>query len=180
LEFLGDAVLSLLVGEHLLDTLPDAPEGVLTEHRAALVNRVALASLFGRAGIASFIHVARGYELSTKDKCDVLEAIFGAIFRSNGYGDCAVLWHSLERFLSPATSSRNAKNVLQEYCQSQGWPLPLYKITGQTGPSHAPVFSVLVEVNAPHHIFVQGSTGPTRKDAEMAAARALCQKLAIS
>jgi ribonuclease-3 len=179
LEFLGDAVLSLVVGEQLFRALPEANEGILTERRAALVNRDALAGIFDREELKWFLHAAPCYIPSKKDKCDVVEAIFGAVFLRGGYEKCFTLWRAL---VEPnlATASRNAKSVLQEYCQSQRWPLPLYKITSQEGTSHAPVFSVKVEVNASNQIFIYGGTGPTRKDAEMAAAEALCKQLAIS
>ncbi len=101
LEFLGDAVLNLIVADILFRTMPAAPEGVLTERRAALVNRKALAAVFDGLGLVKFLRAAPGYVPSLKDKGNVVEALFGAILIGRDFSSCCILWHTLTFSIPP-------------------------------------------------------------------------------
>ncbi len=96
LEFLGDAVLNLVVADEAFHAAPSAPEGVLTEQRAALVNRETLATAFERLRLSQFLCAAPGYVPSTKDKSNVVEALFGAIFLGIGYAASMTFWYAIK------------------------------------------------------------------------------------
>ncbi len=92
LEFLGDAVINLLVADILYRAMPTAPEGILTERRAALVSRDALVVVFDRLGLVRFLRASPGYVPSLKDKGNVVEALFGAVFVWKDFEACHALW----------------------------------------------------------------------------------------
>ncbi len=133
LEFIGDAVLGLMVGEILFHSIPDASEGVLTERRAAVVNKKALAADFDRIELVRFIRASPGYVPSPKDKANVVEALFGAVFVGRDFATCRMLWQSLAFSIPPLPGSEiprapslipsPAHVMYQEIYQSLGIPL---------------------------------------------------------
>lgn len=176
LEFLGDSVLNLIVGEHLYHTYPGSPEGDLTKFRSRLVNRKALAVYANALGISQFIlmspsaaqSVGKGYETIVSD---TFEALVAALYLDGGFEAARTF---VERQVSAAilagsvaTDDENYKSRLLEYAQSHGFGVPRYVIIKQDGPDHDRTFTV--EVHLRNERYGAG-TGKNKKEAEQAAA----------
>jgi len=176
LEYLGDSVLNLIVGEHLYAHYPNAPEGDLTKMRSRLVNRKALAAYAKAIHLSDFIlmspsaaqSIGKGYDTII---ADTFEAIVAAIYLDRGF-DAARRF--VERQVSEAlahgavvTVDENYKSKLLEYAQSRGLGVPRYLIIKEEGPDHDRTFTVDVLLHNERH---GTGTGKNKKDAEQAAA----------
>lgn len=174
LEFLGDAVLQLVVTRHLYDTYKDLAEGELAKVRAAVVNQEALASLARQLGIGDFALLGQGEERSggrEKDSilADMVESLLGAVYLDGGYEPAAKL---VLRLLVPLIAERAAspgrldyKTRLQEQLAQRGLQ-PEYQVS-ESGPDHAKVF--LAELWVEGELLGKGE-GSSKKRAEQAAA----------
>lgn len=180
LEFLGDAVLGLVVTDHLYTTYPDMPEGELTKVRAAVVSSAALARAAREVDLGSALHVGRGEEQSGgRDKpsilADAIEAVFGAVYLSGGL---AVARDLVLRLLAPQIEEAvqrpgddDFKTRLQELAARAVEQVPRYSVRSE-GPDHAQRFEATVEVPLPSGDAVRGTgEGRSKKEAEQAAAR---------
>ena len=183
LEFLGDSILNLIVGEYLYHRFPDAEEGELTKVRSRLVNRKALAAYGQAIDLQRFIlmspsaaqSVGKGYATIT---ADTFEAVIAAIYLDGGFS--AARQFVEDRVLSAVkkgdviTADENYKSLLLEYTQSRGLGVPRYGVIGEEGPDHDRTFTVEVTVGS----LRRGSgTGKNKKEAEQAAARRALQSL---
>ncbi len=101
LEFLGDAVLSLIVAEYVFKDEKILNEGQMTRKRASLVNNDYLASVFDELDVHHLIRASKNYNLSVKDRANFFEAILGAIFLAEGFKKCRNFWIKLHRKLNP-------------------------------------------------------------------------------
>ena len=183
LEFLGDAVLQVVLTRALYDRFADFGEGPLTKARAKLVNRRALA-VHGRAlGLGACLILSRGEELhGGRDRpsaiADAFEAVLGAIFLDAGFEAArAVILRQFEPALAGLHARPiidNPKGELQEWLQAGSAEAPEYRVVSATGPEHDRVFECTVH----HHgaELARGS-GKSKKDAESAAALAALRKL---
>ncbi len=179
LEFLGDALLGMVIAEYLFDTYPDADEGQLTRTRATLVNRETLADVARGLELGDLILLGEG-ELKSggwrRDSilANAIEALLGAIYLDGGMEACrrAVLCLLDSRLatIDPESTSKDAKTELQEFLQSRRRCLPEYKTMDISGPSHEQLFTVSCVVDSLPTPIV--ANGPTRRKAEQAAARA--------
>lgn len=176
LEFLGDAVLGLLVADLIFRAYPDMPEGRMQPLRAAVVNSVALADLARALGLGQFIRLGRGEESTGgRDKssllADALEAVIGAAYLE--YGPDRVsevftpLFESQIERLVDAGEDFDSKGALQELVVGSGGERPSYEVSS-SGPEHDKRFSA--------HVFVRGErygsgSGRSKKEAELTAAR---------
>lgn len=175
LEFLGDAVLDLVVTDHLYGTLPDLPEGQLAKIRAAVVSEAALSAAAAGIELGDALLVGRGEELSGgREKpsllSDAFEAVLGAVYLDLGYELAREL---VLRLLGPAITAAaldpgdaDFKTRLQEYAATLDF-VPQYEIRDE-GPDHAKTFFATVEING--HVTGSGE-GRSKKHAEQAAAR---------
>ena len=176
LEFLGDAVLGLVVAEHCYRRFPEMPEGELAKVRAAVVNARVLAEVADELDIGSAILLGKGEEASggrTKPSilADAFEAVIGALYLDAGWSAAEQL---VLRFLLPRIERAAAepddfdqKGLLQELAVRHGEGIPRYVVVG-TGPDHDRQFEATVFVNGVE----RGSgSGGTKKDAEQDAAR---------
>ncbi len=177
LEFLGDAVLELIITHFLYEKFPDASEGDLTAYRAALVNAMILSEIAGAIGMDDFLLLSRG---EAKDRgrarqmllANAFEALIGAIYLDQGYGAA----HSfLEKTLFPKIDDivqkglwQDAKSSLQEKAQEAESVTPTYKVVREWGPDHDKHFIVGVFVK--DEVVAEGS-GKSKQEAEQAAAR---------
>ncbi len=155
LEFLGDAVLGLVIADHLARTFPGIAEGRLTQARAALVQEKSLGGIARSIDLGQHILLGRGeLEQGGRDKdsilSDGLEAVFGAVYRDGGLpAATSVVLRLFSEVLSKRASDggpwapRSARSLLQETVQ-RGGPPPTYRITGSSGPPHQPVFTAEV------------------------------------
>jgi ribonuclease III len=184
LEFLGDAVLGLVIADALYERLPEAPEGDLTRLRAALVNRVAVADIARAAGMEGSLNLGQGENKTGGQRresilADALEALIGASYRAAGYPAARefVLQLYAPRLdsLPSAESLKDPKTKLQEFLQGRGRVLPEYRVLEVSGPDHQRRF--VVEVWLPSESWGQHGSGSSRRAAEQAAADAALARL---
>ncbi len=191
LEFLGDAVVALLVRRRVYQALPEADQGGLHNAYANFVNRKALADLARRLELPGQLRSGRGDQIQgihTQDKAleDAAEAVAGALFLDGGLEAAeAVLGPELDRVLAasqtqPDAELRDAKSRLQEWCQARGLPFG-YDDLARSGPDHQLRFEVAVRVGpAPgasgQPLTFRGS-GNNKKEAEKAAAAVALSQL---
>ena len=180
LEFLGDAVLGLIVTDSLFRQHPDVPEGQLAKLRASVVNMRALASVartLGPGGLGAHIKLGRGEEVTGgRDKAsilaDTLEAVLGAIYLDRGLGPATGVIHRLFDPLMSEAAQRGAgldwKTSLQELTAAHGFGVPGYSVT-ETGPDHAKTFTSTVTVAQEA---LGSGVGRSKKEAEQRAAEA--------
>ncbi len=184
LEFLGDALLGMLVAEFLFERFPDADEGQLTRTRASLVNRDTLAGIARRLRLGEALVLGEGELKSggwrrSSILANALEALLGAVYLDGGIDACRGVIHELydDLFASvdPAVASKDPKTSLQEYLQGRQQSLPRYETTEVEGPSHEQTFTVTCHIDALAEPVT--ACGRSRRKAEQAAARAALHKL---
>ena len=189
LEFLGDAVLELMISDYLYRQFPKADEGQLTKARVALVRGQTLACAARRLGLGQYLMVGRGVEESGGRKQDsvlaaAMEAMVAAVYLDQGL-DAARAF--VERQLEPELTTiektsvngaprlvENPKSLLQEYLQAEGLPTPSYRVVERTGRDHQPEFSV--EAVLGYEVIGAGKGGK-KSDAERAAAQNALDRL---
>jgi ribonuclease-3 len=176
LEFLGDAVLELVVTKYLFKTLDDEPEGTLTSLRASLVRTETLAKIARSLQFGKFLKLSHGEELSGgRDNESLLantfEAVVGAIYLSQGVSKVErfVAKHLLPELqtILKDRSDKDAKSVLQEVVQSKGYPAPTYRVEIERGPDHDKTFEVAVYINGKRNAV---GTGKSKQLAQQQAA----------
>ncbi len=176
LEFLGDAVLGLVVTDYLYRTYPDLPEGELAKARAAVVNSVSLASTARELQLGNALFLGKGEDASGgRSKlsilADAMEALIGAIYLDAGYSTVngIVLQLLGERLRESAKGpgDEDYKTRLQELCAQTYDELPVYRVA-DSGPDHAKVFHAEVTVRGRS---LGKGAGRSKKQAEQVAAR---------
>jgi len=177
LEFLGDAVLELIVTHFLYEQYPTHPEGDLTAYRAALVNAVTLSEVASEIGMNDYLLLSRGEAKDTGRAraillANAIEALIGAIYLDQGYDAAKVF---VEKYLFPKVEEimqkklwRDPKSTLQEKAQEAEGATPYYSVVRETGPDHDKQFIVGVYVR--DALLAQGS-GKSKQEAEQSAAR---------
>jgi ribonuclease-3 len=183
LEFLGDAVLGLVVTDLVYRTFPDRSEGELAKLRAAMVNMTMLADVARGLGLGSELRLGRGEELSggrgkASILADALEAVFGAIFLDQGIGSAHT---TIERLFRPKIEAyvrgegeRDYKTILQELAAQDLGRLPEYRVS-ERGPDHEKEFTATVYLSGRE---LGRGTGRSKKEAEQHAAREAFDRLA--
>ncbi len=180
LEFLGDAVLQIVISEYLYKHFKNYSEGALTKIRQYLVCEKTLASIASDINLGDYIHVGRGEELTDcrnrpKVLADTLEALVGAIyldsvsFAVDGARNAILRLFKSEIENAEKMQSGDYKTMLQQLVEKDGAALLEYRVLYESGPDHKKQFTVEAIVN--NNVVGQGSAG-TKKDAEMQAARA--------
>jgi len=177
LEFLGDAVLGLVISAALIRRAEAYPEGTLSKIRASLVNEAALASVARKLGIGTCVFLGKGEARAggrERDAllADTLEALLGAIYLDSGFEAAEqvvgrLFEDKLSGTLTPMLSG-DFKTVLQELAQGLYKEVPAYKVTAETGPDHAKTFEVVVCVAGRT---IGSGRGASKKRASQAAAR---------
>ena len=182
LEFLGDAVLGLVVTDALYRDHPDLPEGALAKLRASVVNTRALADVARSLELGRWLRLGRGEEVTGgRDKSSILadttEALIGAVYVDRGIEAAATLVRRLFDPLMRAASQDGAaldwKTALQELAAARGLGVPDYRI-GESGPDHAKSFTAEVALGG--DVLGTGA-GRSKKEAEQHAAEAACAAL---
>jgi ribonuclease III len=153
LEFLGDAVLGLVVADMLYTLFPNEPEGDLSKRLVSLVNGEQLAVIAQRLNLGDYLSVSggeaeQGGRENPSNLEDALEALLGAIYLDSGLDAAKAV---ITRFWGEHATTMKAppkdpKTTLQEWVQARGLPLPEYVLISSDGPSHAPNFVVEVRV----------------------------------
>jgi ribonuclease-3 len=192
LEFLGDAVLGLVVTEHLFRVYPEFSEGTWTRLRSQFVSRPHLASVAQAIGLGEFLRVGKGEEKSGGRKkpailANAVESVIAAVYLDGGMEPAVRLvrtWlldETLEAVVEAARAGEvgDYKSMLQEYSQAHGFGQPRYQLTSETGPDHRKSFVVEVKFLDPSAIetTLASATGTRKKHAEQEAARLALQHL---
>lgn len=177
LEFLGDAVLELIVTEFLYRNFPDLPEGEMTSFRSALVRKESLSQTAQTISLGTQILLSKGEKKSRGDKKDYIlantvEALLGAIFLDQGIEACT---HFVEKFLlirlDDIIESKNhigPKTALQEYTQSKKMGTPSYKMLLEEGPDHQKNFIMGIFLE---DVLIAKGKGNSKQKAESDAAK---------
>lgn len=183
LEFLGDAVLDLVVTHFLYKKFPQKAEGQLSKVKSVLVSKPVLADIAVNMSLGDLVMMNRGEEKTGGRQrksilADAFEAIIGAIYLDLGLGEAEKFIHSYllsdYRKILRKGLYKNYKSILLEYGQSNGGGLPEYRIVHELGPDHAKEFVVEVWIGAEK--FGEGK-GKSKKIAEQEAAKQAVKKL---
>lgn len=177
LEFLGDAVLNLVVGHQLMRYHPDAREGALTRMRANLVSEAGLSRLARELDLGEYIQLGKGEHASQGQKkrsilADTLEALMAAIYLDGG---SVKAFQIIEALFTPlmGDSITDVKTDLQELAQKKYRVTPEYRTIAETGPDHDKTFEVELRMADT----VTTGMGKSKKAAEKAAAKAALNAL---
>lgn len=182
LEFLGDAVLDLVIGHILSHRYLEMREGQLTKLRASLVNEHHLAKMARDISLGEYLFLGKGEDASQgRQKSSILscayEAVVGAIFEDGGYEIAAEF---VERFFAPTLDPKkdellvaDSKSRLQELLQEKHNEAPVYTVEAEEGPSHNKLFSVSVRFQG--DVLGTGQAGSKKGAEQLAAAAALLE-----
>lgn len=187
LEFLGDAVLSLVVAEKLFRSFPSAREGDLTRLRASIVSSTHLAAVAIGLNLGAYLRLGRGEDRSGGRKkpallADALEAVIAALYLDGGLPAASAFVEreivspalpELRQALAQGAAIGDYKSALQERLQATGVGQPRYVLTDESGPDHKRLFRVAVQIQAADgsSTALAESEGPTKKRAQQEAAR---------
>ncbi len=184
LEFLGDAVLDLILADILMREFPTDDEGRLSKKRASLVNERVLAEVSAELRLGETLRLGKSEILSNGERkprllASCFEALIGAMYLDAGIDPCKKL---LEQIFLPRIQggdaeqnfSRDYKTQYQEVIQARNKVTPFYQVIEQKGPSHARIFTVVVEVDGV--VQAQGEA-PSKKAAEQIAAQLALEKI---
>jgi ribonuclease-3 len=177
LEFLGDAVLELIVTEYLYEKYPDSNEGDLTAYRASLVNAITLSEAAQKINVNDFLLLSKGEAKDTGKArqyilANTMEAVIGAIYLDQGY-DLAKyfisknLFHLIDKIIEDK-SWIDAKSKFQEKAQEKESLTPVYKSLKEEGPDHDKRFTIGVYLD--DSLIAEGE-GMSKQEAEQVAAR---------
>jgi ribonuclease-3 len=177
-EFLGDAVLDLVLSELLMELFPEDGEGNLSKKRASLVNEGVLCQIAKALDLSKHLHLGKGEQMTGGEKkprllASAYEALIGAVFIDGGYDTAKAFLRStfepIIRELNPQDDfSTDYKTKLQEEVQSVLKEAPSYVLVSESGPAHDRLFEVEVRIrNRP----LASASGKSKKAAEQEAAR---------
>ena len=185
LEFLGDAVIGLIVSEELVKRFPDKTEGELSQIRAFLVSEPSLSELAKTVDLGKFIYLGRGEKRSGGSRkssllCDVFEAVFGALYLDAGFEKAKEVFkkkflNKLWEILENAVTYKDFKSYLQEVTQREFRELPTYTLISSEGPEHEKTFTVECRVKDLRTV----GTGRSKKAAEQEAAKEMLKALGV-
>lgn len=183
LEFLGDAVLDVVISEYLFRNFPHLPEGELTKARANLVCEQTLALQASKLGLGEHLMLGRGEETSggrerSSILADVFEAIIGAVYIDGGFAAAANFIHKQFavqlREINSGQYNHDYKTLLQETVQRNADSKIQYEVIAAQGPDHDKFFEVAVLINGNSRGI---GTGKTKKEAEQHAAKQALEKM---
>ena len=183
LEFLGDAVLDLIVGEFLFMEFPQEAEGVLSKIRASLVNESGFTKLANKLHLGEYIYLSPAEESNEgRSKPSLLsnafEAVIGAIYLEAGLSKCREITIALLQETYPKidlnTLSKDYKTALQELTQATHGVTPVYTLLGSSGPDHKKEFEIQVLLNDTP---IAKAKGKSKKEAQQKAAKIALKKL---
>jgi ribonuclease-3 len=183
MEFLGDAVLNLVVSEYLMETCPEMSEGDLSRLRAAVVSEPSLAAVSRGIGLGEFLLLGKGEEQTggrNKDSllADSLEALIASVYLDAGQEEARsfvlAFFEEKIRTTCSARATLDYKTELQELCQERLKILPEYRVVSETGPDHQKLFEVELSIRG--EVLGRGA-GRSKKEAEQRAAKEALEKL---
>ena len=175
LEFLGDSVLGMVTADYLFRAHPDLPEGDLTRTRAALVCEESLVEVARAWGLGEYLRLGKGENAGggrrrPSIQADAVEAVLAAVYLDGGIGSARKI---IQKYIldreSEKARNRDYKTALQELVQRESGQVLQYRLTGSSGPDHAKLFTVEVDLNG---LTIGQGEGHSKKEAEQNAARA--------
>jgi ribonuclease-3 len=174
LEFLGDAVLKLVVSHELFVLYPNMNEGDMSKLRAYLISDKHLTKIARKINLQDYLLIGSS-EHAIKDSIlsASFEAILGAVYMDGELNDCYKIINKL-MIIKAEEYEEDAKTVLQELTQSLFGVLPEYKVIGVRGPSHFPIFEIQLSIN---NKFFFTATGNSKKQAQSEAAKQALKEL---
>ena len=184
LEFLGDAILDLVVSDMLFRNRPEADEGELSRLRASLVNGTRLAEVASSIGLGEYLILGSGEKKSGTQRRgsilgDAVEAIFAAIYLDAGFaaadGVIRRVFGTLVAELPDSEELKDPKSRLQEFLQGSGFALPVYRVETVSGEAHKQLFDV--SCSAQELKLISRGHGTTRRDAEQEAAAGMLSQI---
>lgn len=188
LEFLGDAVLGLIVSERVACIFPNFSEGKLSKVRASLISRTTLAKVAKRLDLGRWLRLGKGEEVTRgREKssllADALEAVIGAVYLDGGLGavrafiDCILVQEFSNLQNGEARSFfGDSKSQLQEWSHKHIGSVPRYELIQESGPDHQKIFEVVVHVGKTP---MGRGTGRTKKEAEQRAAEMALHQVSV-
>lgn len=186
LEFLGDAILNLVVTEHLYRSFPEEREGELTQIKSVVVSKAILAKVARKMNLGQYIRLSLSEEQSggrqrTSIVADAYEALLGAIYLDGGIEPVRKLvtksiLNDLDDIIIVSEEHTNYKSLLLEYIQAREKGYPQYEVCFEEGPDHEKLFTVEVRVGGRK---LGEGTGRSKKEAEQKAAKMAMERLEI-
>lgn len=155
LEFLGDAILKLVVSEYLYNKFPTRQEGDLTKYRASVISDETLARIASEIKLGEYLLLSENEEKTggarrKSNVANAFESLLGAIYLDAGIGKARdfILEHLRDEAekVSQEGYISDYKSSLQEYVQKQKWELPQYRVINESGPRHKRIFEIAVKV----------------------------------
>ena len=183
LEFLGDAVIDIIISRELMRDFPEGDEGLLTQRRAALVQKPYLASIGHLLDLMDYLKIDRSVNLeiekiAEKQQANLFEALIGAIYLDSGIEPCRrLILETVWTYRQEAWKSTNYKGKLIEFCHSQNIENPLFLVKDISGPDHQRTFEIQVKIGREQY---SSGTGTNKKTAEQLAAKLALEELGAS
>ena len=183
LEFLGDAVIDIIVSRELMRDFPEGDEGLLTQRRAALVQKPYLASIGHLLDLMDYLKIDRSVNLeiekiAEKQQANLFESLIGAIYLDGGIEPCRrLILETVWTYRQEAWKSTNYKGKLIEFCHSQSIENPLFLVKDISGPDHQRTFEIQVKIGREKY---STGTGTNKKTAEQLAAKLALEELGAS
>lgn len=183
LEFLGDAILGMIISEYLFKEFTDYSEGELTKIKSVVVSQATLAKASNRLDLKTFVSVGKGlndrHTFPRSILANVFEAIIAGIYLDGGYDAAysfvvANLGEEIKMVYNNQ-HEKNYKSLLQQYSQRELGYTPVYKVLKHHGPDHLKVFDVVVVINGVEYC---SGLGKSKKAAEQIAAQETLKSLA--
>ena len=183
LEFLGDAVIDIIISRELMRDFPEGDEGLLTQRRAALVQKPYLASIGHLLDLMDYLKIDRSVNLeiekiAEKQQANLFEALIGAIYLDGGIEPCRkLILETVWTYRQEAWKSTNYKGKLIEFCHSKNIENPLFLVRDISGPDHQRTFEIQVKIGREKY---SSGTGTNKKTAEQIAAKLALEELGAS
>ena len=180
LEFLGDSVLDIVISRELMREFPDGDEGLLTQRRAALVQKPFLANMGRLLNLMNYLKIEKNIDLNIdkiadKQIANIFEALIGALYLDGGITPCkALILNTVWEHRTEGWKSTNYKGKLIEYCHLKNFENPIFKLKDKFGPDHERTFEIQVIIGK--RIYSSGF-GSNKKTAEQLAAQLALEEL---
>lgn len=180
LEFLGDSILGMVTADYLYKKHPGLPEGDLTRTRAALVCEESLVEVADRLDLGAYLRLGRGEATGggrtrPSIRADAVEAVLAAVYLDGGLDEARKI---IQTFIldkeTEKSAHRDYKTALQELVQRENGQVLSYRLTGESGPDHAKVFTMAVDLNGGE---IGSGSGHSKKEAEQMAAKAAIETM---
>ena len=183
LEFLGDAVIDIIVSREIMLDFPDGDEGLLTQRRAALVQKPYLASIGHLLDLMDYLMIEKSVNLeiekiAEKQQANLFEALIGAIYLDGGIEPCRkLILETVWTYRHEAWKTTNYKGKLIEFCHSKNIENPLFLVKDITGPDHQRTFEIQVKIGIKKY---SSGMGTNKKTAEQTAAKLALEEMGAS